>query len=258
MGSSIKAKNIRKRVFQHFYEKKNNKYKLGQETFYIDFEITNNELLALLLESEKIRKFYPKYNRAQKRPTSAFQIIQYVNQRGIVQLAVQKTKLTRNSVGTFYRYSEAKEALESLCEQFRLCPRFCTLQPQASQCSHYKLKSCEGICENNEPVDAYNKKVIRALDSLKNDLNSFVIHGKGRNRNEIGFVLVLNGTYQGIGYFEKETAICHLSDYETFLIPQRATYHTDIIIRSYLRKTGTRNIIYFNDNFSALPMENSA
>lgn len=252
-----KANNIRKRVFQHFYEKKNNKYKLGQETYYIDFEITNNELLALLLESEKIHKHYPKYNRAQKKPTSAFQIIQYVNQRGIIQLAIQKIKLSRNSVATFYRYAEAVETLEKLCEQFKLCPRFCTLQQQVVQCSHYKLKSCEGICENKESVSDYNKKVTQALSSLMTNQDNYVIHGKGRSRNEIGFAMVLQGIYQGIGYFEKETTICHVSDYETFLTPLHATYHTDIIIRSFLRKNGAKNVVYFNDDFSTLSIENS-
>lgn len=253
-----KANNIRKRVFQHFYEKNNDKYKLGQETHYIDFEITNNELLALLLESKKIRKHYPKYNRAQKKPTSAFQIIQYINQRGIIQLAIQKIKISRNSVATFYRYSEAVETLENVCEEYNLCPRFCTLQHHVVQCSHYKIKSCEGICEETETVADYNKKVTKALASLKNEQNSFVIHGKGRSHDEIGFALVLQGTYQGIGFFEKETTIHHLSDYETFLIPQHATYHTDIIIRSYLRKNGAKNVRYFDTDFSALSIENSA
>ena len=58
-----KAKNIKKRVLSHFYDKKTKEYQLGQETYYIDYERTGNELLALLIESEHIRKHFPKYNR---------------------------------------------------------------------------------------------------------------------------------------------------------------------------------------------------
>lgn len=245
-----KAKNIKKRVLQHFYEKKNKKYKLGQEAHYIDYEITNNELLALLIESEKIRKHYPKFNRAQKKPTATFQIIHYINQSGIIQLAVQKVRSSHRSAATFYRYAEAVEALENLCEKFKLCPRFCSLQQGVTSCSHYRIHSCEGICEEKETVAEYNSKVEEALRSFKNKQNSFVIHGKGRTKDEIGFALILQGMYQGFGFFEKDISIRSLSDYETFLIPQHSGYHPDIIIRSYLKKNGKKNVVYFNEEYN--------
>jgi len=97
-----KAKNIKKRVLSHFYDKKTKEYQLGQETHFIDYELTGNELVALLVESEHIRKHYPKFNRAQKWPATTYQIISYVNQRGIVQLALGKTKVLHDSVSTFY------------------------------------------------------------------------------------------------------------------------------------------------------------
>lgn len=62
-----KAKNIKSRIKSHFQEKSNRKYKLMQETYSIDFELTGNEFLALLRESELILKYYPKYNKAQKK-----------------------------------------------------------------------------------------------------------------------------------------------------------------------------------------------
>lgn len=244
-----KAKNIKKRVLQHFYEKKNTKYKLGQEAHYIDFEITNNELLALLIESEKIRRHYPKFNRAQKKPTATYQIIHYVNRRGIIQLGVQKTKSSLHSIATFYRQSEVMDTLEKLCESFRLCPRFCSLQQGVTQCSHYKLRCCEGICEEKEAVSAYNKKVEAALESLKNTRDNFVIQGKGRTKNEMGFALVLQGTYQGYGFIERNNTIRNLNDFKTFLVPQPSSYHTDIIIRSYLKKNGVKNVIYFDNDY---------
>ncbi len=61
-----KAKNIKQRVISHFYDKKNKEYALGQDTHAIDYEVTGNELIALLLEAEKIQKYYPKFNRAKK------------------------------------------------------------------------------------------------------------------------------------------------------------------------------------------------
>ena len=62
-----KAKNIKSRIKSHFQERSNRKYKLMQETYSIDYELTGNELLALLRESELILKYYPKFNKAQKK-----------------------------------------------------------------------------------------------------------------------------------------------------------------------------------------------
>ncbi|WP_034259388.1 exonuclease domain-containing protein [Aequorivita capsosiphonis] len=240
-----KAKNIKKRILSHFYDKKTKEYQLGQETHFIDFERTGNELIALLVESEHIRKHYPKFNRAQKWPATTYQIINYENQRGIIQLALSKTKLRHDSVSTFYNRTEATEKLEELCETFKLCPRFCTLQSSSEKCSHYRIKNCEGICEDLETVEEYNQKVQAAMKSLKDNNPSFAIQGKGRTEGEIGFALVVEGQYKGFGFFDRSDAICNIEDYEPFLKLQQASYHTHAIIRSHLKKQGERNLVYF-------------
>lgn len=240
-----KAKNIKKRVLSHFYDKKTKEYHLGQETHFIDYELTGNELLALLVESEHIRKHYPKFNRAQKWPATTYQIVNYVNQRGIIQLALAKTKLRQDSVSTFYNRTEATEKLEEICETFKLCPRFCTLQSNSEKCSHYRIKNCEGICDETETVEEYNLKVQAAIQSLKENNPSFAIQGKGRTEDEIAFALVVEGQYRGFGFFDRSDAICNIEDYEPFLKLQQASYHTHAVIRSHLKKHGEKNLVYF-------------
>ena len=242
-----KAKSIKKRVLSHFYDKKTKEYQLGQETHFIDYELTGNELLALLVESEHIRKHYPKYNRAQKFPATTYQIISYVNQRGVIQLALAKTKVLYDSVGTFYNKTEAIEKLGEICETFNLCPRYCSLQSNSEKCSHYKIKNCEGICEGKENVAEYNVKVQAAIQSLKDHKLSFAIQGKGRSEGEIAFALVREGQYKGFGFFDRSDAICSIEDYEPYLKLQQASYHTHAIIRSHLKKNGDRNVIYFEE-----------
>ena len=237
-----KAKNIKRRVISHFYDK-TREYQLGQETYYIDYERTGNELLALLVESEHIRKHYPKYNKAQKWPNTTYQIISYVNQRGIVQLALGKTKVQRDSVSTFYNRTEATEKLEEICETFKLCPRFCTLQSNVEKCSHYRIKTCEGICDDKESVEEYNLKVTAAIESLKDNRPSFAIHGPGRTKKEIGFALVVGGIYRGFGFFDRSESVSELQDYQSFLKLQRSSYHTHAIIRSFLRRNGEEDLI---------------
>jgi len=247
-----KAINIKKRVLSHFYDKMSKEYHLGQETYHVDHETTGNELMALLLESEYIRKNYPKFNSAQKRPGITYQIISYVNQRGIIQLAVGKTKRIQDSVGTFYNRALATEKLEQLCEDYKLCPRFCTLQSSTEKCSHYKLKNCEGVCDGTETVLDYNLKVKNAVDSLGMEKPSYVIREMGRHFEEEAFILVRDGRYQGFGYLDSDVKISSIEDYEPFLKLQESTFHTHKILNSYLRKNGEKNVTYFaeTDNYA--------
>ena len=253
-----KAIDIKKRVVSHFYDRMSKEYQLGQETFSIDHETTGSELVALLLEAECIRKYYPKFNRAQKRPGPVYQIVSYTNQRGILQLALERTSKLRQSVGTFYSRALAQEKLEFLCREFSLCPKYCSLQPNVEECSHYSIESCEGICSGTEKVAAYNRKVGEAVASLSEESSTFVIREKGRHFDEEAFVLVKEGKYQGFGFIDTETQVSCVEDYEPFLKRQTATYYTHKILSNYLRKQGTPKVIFFentNEEEMSAPVE---
>ncbi|WP_034923885.1 exonuclease domain-containing protein [Gillisia sp. CAL575] len=246
-----KAINIKKRVLSHFYDKMSKEYHLGQETYHVDHETTGNELMALLLEAEYIRKHYPKFNRAQKNPGTTYQIISYINQRGIIQLGIGKTKRIQDSIGTYYNRALATEKLELLCEKFKLCPRYCTLQSSTEKCSHYKLKNCEGVCDGTEAVVEYNLKVTEAINSLGDEKPTYVIREKGRHFEEDAFILVKEGRYQGYGFLDSAVQIASIEDYEPFLKLQESTFHTHKILNSYLRKHGEKNLFYFEEEVFA-------
>jgi DNA polymerase-3 subunit epsilon len=242
-----KAINIKKRVVSHFYDRMSKEYHLGQETYHIDHETTGNELIALLLEAECIRKYYPRFNRAQKRPGPVYQIVSYTNQRGIRQLALEKTIKKRESIGTFYSRALAQEKLEYLCREFKLCPKYCSLQSNVEECSHYSIVSCEGICSGEEAVNPYNNKVEAAISSLTEESSTYVIREKGRHFEEEAFILVKHGQYQGFGFIDAEAQVSRVEDYEPFLKRQPATYYTHKILSNYLRKQGKPKVIFFEE-----------
>jgi len=229
-----KAKNIKQRVISHFYDKKNKEYALGQETYSIDYEVTGNELIALLLESENIQKHYPKFNRAQKKPVAPYCIVFYTNRRGVIQLAIDRSNIVDHTVEIFYSRAEAIEKLEQLCEYYELCPRYCSLQSTTTRCSHYKITNCKGICIKEESVALYNMRVQKALRSLQKDQKSYLIKEKGRTFSELSFVMIQDGIYKGFGYMNENEQITNLGDCEHFLKLQKHTYHTAKIIKSYL------------------------
>ncbi len=250
-----KARDIKKRVVSHFYDRMSKEYQLGQETYHIDYEATGSELVALLLEAECIRKYYPKFNRAQKRPGPVYQIVSYTNQRGVLQLALERTNKRRESIGTFYSRALAQEKLEFLCREFKLCPKYCSLQSNVGECSHYSILSCEGICSGKEEVEAYNGKVAAAIASITEESSTFVIREKGRHFEEEAFVLVKEGNYQGFGFIDTETQVSRSEDYEPFLKRQTATYHTHKILSNYMRKQGAPRVIFFENSSDSQVMQ---
>lgn len=238
-----KAKNIKNRVLSHFYDKKNNEYALGQETFSIDYEETGNELIALLLESEKIYMHYPKFNRAQKKAVVPYRIISYENRDGIIHLAIQKTNSKTGSLDIHYQFDKAVSQLEEICIAFNLCPRFCHLQQSQGSCSHYKISSCGGVCTGKISVKEYNSRVLGAISSFSGGQKTYLIKEKGRYKDENAFVFVKDGTYKGFGFVPKDEQLQRIEDLEPFLNLKKDTYHTSKILNSYLSRAAANNII---------------
>ena len=206
------------------------------DTADIKFEKTGSELIALLKESAEIKKLYPKYNRAQRRANEAIGLFVYEDQKGILHLAYNRLKLVPNPILKFYSVAETRVLLENLCEQFELCPKYCHLQTNVNSCFHYQLKKCKGICSGKETVESYNNRVLEAINSIKLQADNLVIKETGRNENEIGFALILNGIYQGYGYIDKELELPIEEMYIPYLIPQKDNRDIQRILRSYLKK----------------------
>lgn len=231
-----KAINIKKRVLGHFYDKSNKEISLCSETSYLDFEETGSELIALLLESAEIKKNYPKYNSAQKRRIQQYAIFSYEDRKGIMHLAFNKIKMAPNPLIVLYSITECRSFLETLCEHFELCPKFCHLQDSVDTCSHFRLKSCIGVCRDISHLDVYNERVKNAIKSLEKSKSDFAIILKGRNPEENGFVLIEDNIYSGYGFVSKETPLHTLEDFETHLTRQKNTLETQRIVESYVRK----------------------
>lgn len=239
-----KAKNIQSRVLSHLYSKTQKSIDQCTATYHLDFVETGNELCALLLEAEYIRKYYPKFNKAQKRPVNTFQIISYVNQRGVLQLALGKTKNTTNSVATIYSQVAGLESLMTICETFTLCPKYCSLQTTNQPCSHYKLKDCKGICSGDEAIEVYNKRVQKALEHLGSLKETFVLKQKGRTPDEAAIILVEQGEYKGIGFIDNDTTIESFEDFSNHITRYQNNYHTTKLIAGFMQKDiSEKNII---------------
>ncbi len=228
-----KAINIKKRVLSHFYDKSTKELALCNETHFLDFEETGNELLALLQESGEIKKHYPKFNRAQKQTKQQYGVFSYEDRNGIIHLAHNKLKLAPNPLYIFYNLTDCRAYIEKVCEAFELCPKYCHLQENVTHCSHFRIKNCIGICKDISYLSEYNTKVQSAIKSLKERKTDYIIKGKGRNAEEETIVLVRDNLYVGFGFVQKQEQINTYGDLEPHLQLQKNTMETQRIVESY-------------------------
>ena len=241
-----KGKNIKKSVMSHFYEKKDSKATLQQQVCSIDYETTGTELLASLKAIEKVQAFIPEFNTVLKKPAIPFQIIQYVNRKGVTQLAIDRLKITSHTLNIQYTRVAILAQLQQLCTKFQLCARFCNLETTTDACSNVDTKNCKGICQDQESVALYNIRVQEALNSIKAIHQTYIIKGMGRTDDEFSFVLVKEGLYIGYGYVPSTDQLFSIDDFEKYTDAQSHSYYTTKIIQNYIKKKGRDSLTYLN------------
>lgn len=229
-----KAKNIKTRIKSHFQERSNRKYSLMQETYSIDYELTGSEFLALLREAELILKFYPKYNKAQKKVSRPYTLTSYHNQKGIEVFALHKNKIAPVSWMKFYTREEAISFLENLCKDFDLCPKYTGLQSANSACNHYKVHTCSGVCKGEISVEEYNDRVSRAVEFIGTYDESCLLMEKGRVKGEKSFIYLNKGKYAGYGYIGPGDDFNHPDEFTNFLVAAKTSSYADRIVSRYL------------------------
>lgn len=243
-----KAKNIKSRIKSHFQERSNRKYKLMQATYSIDYELTGSEVLALLRESELILKYYPLYNKAQKKVNRPYTLTSYHNQKGIEQFALHKNKIAPVSWMKFYTRDEAIKFLEFICEEFRLCPKYCGLQTGVKTCDHYKIRSCSGACKGEIEIEEYNERVAKALDYIGQFEDSCLLVEKGRTTTEKSFIYLNRGKYAGYGFIDSSEEVSQPEDFRNFLIPQKCSEYAERIVSRYINTSKNLERISLTDS----------
>ena len=229
-----KAKNIKKRVISHFYDKKQKELDLCRETAHIDFELSGSELIALLMEDAAIKHHYPQYNVVSKRRSKSFAIFSFQDRAGIEHLAFNDAKGAPNPLIILFSLQQCRSFLEGICQQFQLCPKFCHLQENVTACSHFSIKDCKGVCRGDESSEAYNQRVALAIEHIKASTQNSLLKQRGRHKDEDAFVLVKNGQYMGYGFVDQTSNVNHDDDLENFLIPQQDNREVQMILRKFL------------------------
>ncbi|GAA4297564.1 exonuclease domain-containing protein [Nibribacter koreensis] len=242
-----KSKSIRKRIIQHFSidfkSKKSIEFK--NRIASITYERTGSELVALLFESDEIKKRKPFYNRAQRRSVYHSGIFTYTDQNGYLRMTFQKAKTEKAPVITLANQFQAKNFLFSRVAKFNLCQKLCDLYKSNGACFDYQVHQCNGACIGLEPPEEYNKRVQEALDAFKYDHDNFVVIGKGRQPDEKSVVVVENGSYRGFGYIDESFSASTLEDFLDVIKRYNDNKDTQQILRGYLRTKHSDKVLIF-------------
>jgi DNA polymerase-3 subunit epsilon len=188
-----KANNIKKRVRQHFTTQSESArvQSFMRDVRDIGFEITGNELIALLLEDAEIRKFWPPFNSAQKRKTRRAHVIRYSDQNGYTRLAATAAVKVSGSVRSFASLAEANRWLYALASEFSIDQRL------------LGLTMFDASLEMTE-AHVHNTVLEESLQTMLTRDPSYVVECAGRHTGEHGYVLVERGILKGYAFLSSE------------------------------------------------------
>jgi DNA polymerase-3 subunit epsilon len=240
-----KSKNIKKRINQHFTGITTSAKKIQQEVYTVTFAETGSELVALLKESEEIKKNKPKYNRAQRKSIFQWALYPEMDEKGYLNLKLQKADGRKKEITSFTSLQEGKNSLFRITEKYNLCQKYTSLYQTKSACFQYKIKECDGACVGAISTVAYNLRVRDFITNNSFQNQNMIIVDKGRSIDEHSAVLIENGVYKGYTFYDLNYQITNIEILKNILIPMQSNRDTRNIIQGHIRRNKGYKIINF-------------
>ena len=238
-----KSRNIRKRVNQHFTNEHAKSREMQKKVSSVSYELTGNELIALLKENAEIKKIKPKYNRALKRDIFSHALYHFVDDNGYINFKIGRANKKQNKITTFGSLRSAKNSVTSWVEQHELCARLAGLENGSGNCFNYTIKSCHGACVEEESAEDYNERARELIRTYSYENQNMILVGRGREVDEKCVLLIEDGEFRGMGYFNLNHQINNLDIIRSIITPMNSDRDAQHIIQSYLRKKHAFKII---------------
>ncbi len=235
-----KSKDIKKRIQQHFVSKSTKKsQRMLNDIAHISIENTGSELIALLLESDEIKKLKPMYNTSQKRSSAVpyYSIYQQYDEQGYLNLYVDRYLENNDALTTVDSSTEAKKIFERAVDKFNLCLSKCELHNFKGPCFNYQIKKCKGACINEENPDEYNLRAEQAIQLFSFQNQSFFLIGSGRVEAEKSMVCIERGLYKGFGFFDTDQGYPSPRELRDRIKSYGHNRDIQLIISKYLKKS---------------------
>lgn len=122
--------------------------------------------------------------------------------------------------------------LAKINEEFLLCHKLSGLNEANCSCINAHKDGCYRALEASE----YNERVAHAIEKYSLLNKNALIIDKGREVGERSAVLIKNGMFKGIGFYNLNHQINNIHILESIITPMKGDMNTNHIIESYLRK----------------------
>jgi DNA polymerase-3 subunit epsilon len=232
-----KAKNIRSRVNSHFSTNSDSRQRQNflRHAYAITFQATATELMAAILESTEIKRLWPPFNTAQKKPEDVYGIFVYEDQNGYMRLAIEKKRKNANPIYTFHYKVDGHGVVKKLMKDFNLCPRLCFIQTDNERCTGVIEAYCHGACEKKESAELYNARVLEAIASLTKR-PTYLVLDNGLTEQEISCIMVVNGAFFGMGYLPRDAQNISMEAIKEFIKPYKENSYIRTLLNAHLAK----------------------
>ena len=238
-----KSKNIKKRINQHFTSPSPKAKKIQLQVATVTYEATGSELVALLKESEEIKRNKPIFNRALRRTVFTHALYSFNDDNGYINLKIDKADGRKNPITTFSNRQSAKSFLFKTVEEYNLCQKLTGLYDTKSNCFNYSIKTCEGACIQEESSEIYNRRVSNLIEKNSYNNKNMVIIDRGRDIDERSAILIENGIFRGLGFFSLNYQITNIEVLKSFITPMDNNRDTQHIIQNYIRRNKRLKIL---------------
>ncbi len=180
-----KAKNLKNRVLSHFTASGSTRQKQMFQHLVaeIDFRVLPSEHFAFLAEDAEIRKWFPRFNRAQKTAVKPYVMAIYHDRTGRKRFALTRTYRPADALMWFHSLAEGRSWLYRACLDFGVDPTRGGLPLTEDFPSDF--------VEEEDAVD-------RLVAHCKEELGSSFVLGC-RVDSEFHFAVVRRGRYVGYG-----------------------------------------------------------
>ena len=242
-----KSKNIKSRINQHFTGQTPKSKKIQLEVATVTYDETGSELVALLKESEEIKRNKPKFNRALRRTVFTHGLFSFRDAEGYINLKIEKIKGKQKPITTFSNHESGKSFMNKIVEKNQLCQKLCGLYKTASSCFGYDIKSCAGACISKEPAETYNKRVLKLIESHTFKNQNMILIDHGREVDERSAILIENGVFRGFAYFNLNFQIHTTAVLKSIITPMEHNKDAQHIIQSFMRRHKRLKIIKLED-----------
>ncbi|CAG2531449.1 DNA polymerase-3 subunit epsilon [Maribacter dokdonensis] len=242
-----KTSDLKKKVNQIF-TKSNQKFKkLAKETKKVTYELTGNDLVAILKEHQELLKIRPKYSTIPKKRMYSHAICITIDEHGYYKLKIEPYRECKEPLGLFNGVFSAKNYRYKITKEFGLCEKLNGISEARNNCSGYDEGTCQGACINKEDVAEYNKRVTAAITKNSIKGNKVLVIDKGREIGEQSAILLKNGSLVGLGFYDLNHQINNIHILESIITPMNGTRDANYLIESYLRKKRVLKILELND-----------